>query len=107
MEGSIMNAAITTPLSTSATPTEAAAPTVPHDAPTGPRSFASFQAQSMTVCMLGVFVATALIHYGMQGGVAEAIGLAVYLAIWIGGGFGFLGGGVRWGLEYVEFDQAH
>lgn len=100
-----MNAAITTHPA-DAFPSTIEVPST-ESAPSEPRSFASHQAQSMTICMLGVFVGTALIHYTYQGGLAQALGLATYLGIWIGGGFGFLVGGVRWGLEYVDADQRH
>lgn len=111
-----MNAAIALPEAHSVTsaPVEAARGEVASgeaeqttEVPSEPRSFASYQAQGIAVAVLVVFVGTAGFHYATQGGAIDALGLALYLAIWIGLGFGFLIGGVRWGIEQVELDQQH
>ena len=100
-----MNAAIATPTkSFTGVPAETAPAARP---PSEPRSFGSFQAETMAIAILVVFVGSAGVHYATQGGALDAIGLALYLSFWIGAGFGFLIGGVRWGLEQFELDQQH
>lgn len=96
-----MNAAIVThPRSISTAATETVA-----SRSREPRSFGSYQAQSVLLSALVVFVGSAAIHYATQGGAIEAIGLGLFLSFWIGAGFGFLVGGVRWGLEQFELDH--
>ncbi len=96
-----MNAAIVTPpRSLSAAPAEAV-----NTASREPRSFGSYQAQSILLSALVVFVGSAAIHYATQGVAIEAVGLGLFLSFWIGAGFGFLVGGVRWGLEQFELDH--
>lgn len=106
-----MNAATALPQAHSIAPRPVASATVAAEPTTEvsnePRSFASYQVEAISISVLTVFVFTAGFHFATQGGAIDALGLALYIAIWIGLGFGFLIGGVRWGIEQVELDQQH
>jgi len=43
-----------------------------------------------------VFCITALVSYLVAGEIGEAIGIAAFMAFWIGGGFGAIMGGALW-----------
>lgn len=66
------------------------------DAP--PRGFGVTQLRSIGLSMLVVFVVVAVSLNAYNGEGWGAVGIAAYLAMWVGGGFGFLVGGVAWSI---------
>ncbi|MGI9596730.1 MAG: hypothetical protein ACR2QK_11250 [Acidimicrobiales bacterium] len=63
------------------------------------RGFGRWQLWSVGLSMLAVFGTVVAGMTWYNGEVVAAVGLGVYLAIWLGLGFGFLIGGVAWSLE--------
>ncbi len=72
-----------------------------------PISFGAAQARVLPLALATVFTIAAVSIYRYQGDLWGSIGLGLYLAMWLGGGFGFLGGGILWAIDEMEADGAH
>jgi predicted lipid-binding transport protein (Tim44 family) len=72
-----------------------------------PISFGAAQARVLPLALLTVFAISTGAIYRFQGDLAGSIGLGLYLAMWLGGGFGFLGGGILWAIDEMEAGNAH
>lgn len=72
-----------------------------------PISFGAAQARVLPIALLTVFAIATVGIYRYQGDLAGSVGLGLYLAMWLGGGFGFLGGGILWALDEMEADGGH
>jgi len=64
-----------------------------------PPSFGAVQAVSVPLAVIAIFVLTTVSMTAYRGDVVGAMGVAVYLAIWIGLGFGFIFGGAYWAMR--------
>ena len=70
-------------------------PRTKDDAP----SFGAVMAVSIPLGMLAIFVLATVGMTMYRGDFVGAMGVASYLAIWIGGGFGFIFGGAAWAVR--------
>lgn len=64
-----------------------------------PPSFGSVMAISVPIAMVAFFVLTTVGMTAYRGDFVGALGLAAYLAIWTGLGFGFIFGGAYWAMQ--------
>lgn len=64
--------------------------------------FGRTQLVSLTIGIVGVWALTTIIMGAYLDNYGAAAGLGAYLAFWIGGGTGFMAGGIRWGLAQEE-----
>jgi len=72
----------------------------------GPRSLGHYLGMTVPT---GIILLFAIVTAGIHTQTADwlqAIEFGVYASVWIGGGFGFMVGGVMWGLDQVEHDHA-
>ncbi len=67
--------------------------------PSGNLSFGALQARTLPSAILLTFALIAGAMYLYRGDVLGAIGLGAFMSFWLGGGFGFLVGGVLYGLQ--------
>lgn len=63
---------------------------------------------SLPLSLVVVFVAATVGIAGRTDTLAAAVGFGLFLAFWLGGGFGFLIAGIRWGLlqEAADHDRS-
>ncbi|MFW2380328.1 MAG: hypothetical protein ACN4GZ_01120 [Acidimicrobiales bacterium] len=64
--------------------------------------FWAIQARTMTAAIAVTMAFAAAVIYPIIEEIVPTIGLALFCAFWLGGGFGFLVGGVLWGLNQEE-----
>ena len=64
-----------------------------------PPSFGAVQAVSVPLAVIAIFLITTVGMTAYRGDVVGAMGVAAYLAIWIGLGFGFIFGGAYWAMR--------
>lgn len=84
------------------------APTEPTVAPAPTQiGFGAAQARVLPAAILFVFALTTIGLYAYRGDLAGSVGIAAYLSMWLGGGFGFLGGGILWAIGEMEKDGIH
>lgn len=65
----------------------------------GAPSFGAVMAASIPLGMVAIFVLATVGMTMYRGDFVGAMGVASYLAIWIGGGFGFIFGGAAWAIR--------
>lgn len=94
---------MTATISIQPTPVDAAFPTDRTAKQREELSFGAFQARTMPVAILLTFALFAGGMYIFRGDALGAIGLGAFMSFWLGGGFGFLVGGVLYGLQ----EEAH
>lgn len=97
------------PLETEA-PTEVVTPEIPAvvDQPKPePIGFGAAQLRVLPLAILTVFTLVAVGLYAYRGDLVGSMGIALFLSMWLGGGFGFLGGGILWSIGEMEKDGIH
>ena len=66
--------------------------------------FGATQLRAVALGMLVVFTVVVAVIYAYIDQFWSAVGIGLYLSMWLGGGFGFLMGGIAWGLKQEEHD---
>lgn len=77
----------------------------PETAPVTEPSFSRDLAVYFPSAILLVFVFGTAIIATRTDTLTAAAGFAAYLSFWLGGGFGFLAAGIRWGLRVEAADR--
>ena len=80
-------------------PTELIAP---KEADSSHHSFGAILARTIPTALLVAFAFAVAVSYPVMDDLVGAIGMGLFCAFWLGGGFGFLVSGVLWGLEQEE-----